>query len=406
MKFIMLVPEAHGHVNPTLPLAAELTAHGHEVVYFLPEAFAAVVRANGATLRPIAPLLEFPTDSSRSPFNLRQMAELTTEQQAAMTERIGRVQDRLRATLPELQGRIAAEAADCVIYDAYGFWLPDVARTIPGPKVAFFPTFAIPDGQVPRDTLAVAGRQFFPSAFLSLQTSLGFGSFFAEPFHAEDVNVVALPRAFQPNPDAFDDRYLFVGPSIRREGPIGDFPIEVLADRRVALVSLGTAASDAAFFDACFDAFAGSDWLVVAATGRTDPGTLRPLPDNVIARTHVPQLAVLERASVFVTHGGMNSTMEGLWYGVPLVVVPQHGDQPLVAERVATLGLGRTLMPEELSGAAVKEAVDAVIEDRQVAENVGRFQAEMREAGGAPRAAEVIERYAAHACEATPVLTI
>ena len=288
MKFIILVPEAHGHVNPTLPLAAELTAHGHEVVYFLPEAFAAVARANGATLRAIPPLLEFPTDSSRSPFNLRQMAELTTEQQAAMTERIGRMQERMRAMLPELQGRIAAEAADCVIYDAYGFWLPDVARTIPGPKVAFFPTFAIPDGQVPRDTLAVAGRQFFPSAFLSLQTSLGFGSFFAEPFHAEDVNVVALPRAFQPNPDAFDDRYLFVGPSIRREGPIGDFPIEALADRRVALVSLGTAASDAAFFDACFDAFASSDWLVVAATGRTDPGTLRPLPDNVIARTHVP----------------------------------------------------------------------------------------------------------------------
>jgi MGT family glycosyltransferase len=396
MKFVILVPEAHGHVNPTLPLAAELAARGHEVIYFLPEKFAPAVAANGASVRPIAPIFNFPSDGSGPPIGLRRTAEMSAEQQAAMTEFAERLRGTMNDELPKLKERIAAEAADCVIYDVYGMWVPGLARDLPEPKVAFFPTFAIQDGRTPLDTISTAGRPAFPPALMERVAQSGLMSigFFKEPFRAEGLNIVTLPRSFQPNPTEFDARYLFVGPSIRSEGPIGDFPLDQLAGKQVALVSLGTAAADATFFDACFEAFAGSDWLVVASTGRTDPATLRPLPSNVIARPHLPQLAVLERASVFVTHGGMNSAMEGLWYGVPLVVVPQHADQHLVAERVTARGLGLALDGDKLTGEAVREAVDAVIADQRIATNVAEMQTEMQAAGGAPRAADAVERFA------------
>jgi MGT family glycosyltransferase len=104
----------------------------------------------------------------------------------------------------------------------------------------------------------------------------------------------------------------------------------------------------------------------------------------------VPQLAVLQHASVFITHGGMNSTMEALWFGVPPVVAPQGGDQPLVAERVAALGLGRALDPGNVSGPVLREVVEEVVADATVRMQIASMQREMRDAGGAARAARAI----------------
>jgi MGT family glycosyltransferase len=395
MKFVILAPEAHGHVNPTLPLAAALAARGHEVVYFLPDMFAEVVRANGATLRPTEPIIEFPTDGTFPRIGrMSQLTELDPEQRSAMEAFFGQLQDKMGEALPELRQRVAAVEPDCVIYDAYGFWIVDVALAQTAPKVSLFSTFAVPDGETPLDILSLAGDNVLPTQLFSgMSPPMPFAQI-TTPFHAEGLNIVPLPRSFQPDPAAFDDRYLFVGPSVRDEGSPGDFPLHRLTGQRVALVSLGTGAVDPSFFRTCFDAFAGSEWLVVAATGRSDPAAIGSVPENVIARPHLPQLAVLERASLFITHGGMNSTMEGLWHGVPLLVVPQHADQPLVAQRVAALSLGRALDAATLTPADVRETAESISRDREFHDNIRRIQEEMRAGGGANRAAAAVEQYA------------
>jgi UDP:flavonoid glycosyltransferase YjiC (YdhE family) len=65
----------------------------------------------------------------------------------------------------------------------------------------------------------------------------------------------------------------------------------------------------------------------VLAVGGVDPAALGPIPPNVEVHAHVPQLAVLRRARVFVTPAGMGSTMESLYFGVPMVAVPQMAEQ-------------------------------------------------------------------------------
>jgi MGT family glycosyltransferase len=66
-------------------------------------------------------------------------------------------------------------------------------------------------------------------------------------------------------------------------------------------------------------------------------------------RPFVPQLEMLQRASMFVTHGGMNSTMEALYYGVPMVVLSQMMEQEMTARRIEELGLGVALDQENLT---------------------------------------------------------
>ena len=64
---------------------------------------------------------------------------------------------------------------------------------------------------------------------------------------------------------------------------------------------------------------------------KIDPASLGVIPNNFIVRPHVPQLEVLRRADLFITHGGMNSVSEGCWYGVQMIVLPQVGDQVVIA---------------------------------------------------------------------------
>jgi MGT family glycosyltransferase len=98
---------------------------------------------------------------------------------------------------------------------------------------------------------------------------------------------------------------------------------------------------------------------------------------------------VLARAQAFVTHGGMNSLMESLYFGVPMVVVPQMVEQRVNAHRVAELGLGVTLPPEALTVDALREAVERV-DQSDVRERVKNMRRIVREAGGAKRAVDAI----------------
>jgi MGT family glycosyltransferase len=132
---------------------------------------------------------------------------------------------------------------------------------------------------------------------------------------------------------------------------------------------------------------------VVVSTGQEDPADLGPLPANVLARRSVPQLQVLERAALFVTHGGMNSVNEAMRAGVPALVVPQGADQPMVARRVVELGAGLSLRTEDATEETVHALARRLLEDPRFRAAAAAQRAAQEEAGGARRAVDELERY-------------
>ena len=72
-----------------------------------------------------------------------------------------------------------------------------------------------------------------------------------------------------------------------------------------------------------------------------NPETLGNIPSNIWTYSYVPQLEVLQHTDLFITHGGMNSVNEAMYYGVPMLVMPVINDQPLNAAQVEKLKLGK-----------------------------------------------------------------
>jgi MGT family glycosyltransferase len=105
-------------------------------------------------------------------------------------------------------------------------------------------------------------------------------------------------------------------------------------------------------------------------------------------------LEILPHTSLFVTHCGMNSTMESLYYGVPMVGLPQQGEQMMTARRIQELGLGTALDMNTLTVEKLRETVKAAISNPDFRKNAQAMQQHVRNAGGYQRAADAILGYA------------
>ena len=163
-------------------------------------------------------------------------------------------------------------------------------------------------------------------------------------------------------------------------------------------VSLGTLFNaEPAFYRSCFEAFGGRNARVVMSIGTAiSAGSLGAAPANFVVRPWIPQLEVLRRASVFVSHGGMNSVSESLYSGVPLVVVPQMGEQEIVGHRVEGLGAGLCLAKKHVTADRLRQCVDRVLGDDGFRKQAAAVRRSFEAAGGADRGADAILAFTRH----------
>jgi MGT family glycosyltransferase len=179
--------------------------------------------------------------------------------------------------------------------------------------------------------------------------------------------------------------------SSRTEVP---FPFEQLTGKPLIYASMGTLQNRIVeVFQTIAAACAGLDaQLVISLGGSATPDAFPNLPGNPIVVRYAPQLALLERATMMITHAGMNTTMECIKYGVPMVAIPVANDQPGVAARIAWNGAGELIPLKQLCVPKLRIAVQKVLTQQSYQENALRLQAAMQRSGGVTWAADIIEQ--------------
>ncbi|MEU8784996.1 macrolide family glycosyltransferase [Streptomyces sp. NPDC048637] len=383
-----------GHIGPTLGLTRELVRRGHRVTYFVDHQYSEVIEATGAravgyTSRRGAFFKEPYADAAR----------LAAEGLDLLVESMERVHPLALSTL-------AADPPDIVLYDFESF----AAARMTAHVLGCVTTVQLGVSHVSNEVFSLREMLFDPddpsireggTAVMRFAQDNGIapdglGRFVRE---WDERNLGFLPREFQIEGSTFDERFAFVGPTVTE--PEEDAPWSPPADgRRLALVSLGTEANQQRdFFRTCVDAFDEADWHVVMTLGRDgDLAGLGALPPHVEAHQWLPHPVVLPHADVLVCHAGMGSVMEALSFATPVVAVPpQTFELTLTARRLAELGLGRMINGDQLTADTLAAAVGDIVADPESPERMARMRASIRGAGGAVRAAGLLEQWAVRA---------
>jgi len=386
----------YGHMNPTLPLVAELVRRGEQVRYYSSETFRPAIEQAGATFRGIDAVM---TEHTSVDENLMRYA-LTL---------IRATQEIIPLILPEVQ----AEPPDYLLHDALCPWGKCVAQILKIPAIASVATLARPHSVLHPEVLAsffILLPTVMQMALTSQRERAQFGAIckhlqktyqIPRPTigsvynNLADFNIVYSTRQMQIYPCAFDERFKFVGPFLGGEVAAPPFPFEELGEEPLIYIALGTVFNDnVTFYRLCLEAFADRPYRVVLVIGsKVDLPDLGTIPSNFIIKPFVPQFQLLQRAALFITHGGMNSVSGGLWAGVPLLMLPQAADQPLIAKRVQRLGAGKWLRPRHLTAHQLRAAAEEILAQPTYRQRSAAIGVSFRQAGGPTAAVDAIEAF-------------
>ena len=385
-KIVFFCIPAHGHTNPTLGVVRELVARGHEVWYYSYNIMREKIEAAGARF------------VSCDDYDMEQ--RLTPKDATRIGKDLAFSTKIIVDTTLALDGKVCADMeklrADCIVADSMAVWGKAVALKLGIPFVSSTTTFAFNKhsakimkqgaGELFRMLLSLpkAGKQ------IKRLRAAGYPVKSILDIIQNDENthtVVYTSPEFQPCADTFSDKYAFVGPSIRPAA------VEIEKTReKLIYISMGTVNNDLLpLYQRCIAAFADTDYQVILSAGNLVAiEDLGKLPENISAFSHVDQIAVLQKADAFISHCGMNSVNESLYFGVPLIMLPQTAEQGGVAERVSQLGAGIKLQKSD--AASILEATRRVLTNPSYSRSAAAIAAGFRRCSGAVGAADKIEQ--------------
>lgn len=411
--FGLLCPATTGHLNTMLPLGKELQQRGHQVTFFGVLDAEARTRAAGLDFQAIA-TGQFPLGA-----------------QAKFMEGLGKLNglQALQYTVSEVKKKaeiFLQEAPDIINHAGVEVLLVDqvfpqggaIADYLGLPFVTICSAVVLnQDPTVPPGSTAWG---YDPSGLGQLRNRIGYRLFnqLIKPVtgvinhYRRQWN---LPPQYTPNqrysplaqisqqPAAFEfprqnlpPHFHFTGPfhsTVGRDVP--DFPWEKLTNQPLIYASLGTIQNQLMpVFEKIAAACAELDAQLVISLGGSKTETPPKFTGNPLVVPYAPQLELLPKTTLMITHGGLNSTLECLNNAVPMVAIPIANDQPSVAARIAWAGAGEFIPIKKLEVNKLRSAVQKVLTTPSYKQNALRLQTAIKAAGGVKKAADIIERVA------------
>ena len=408
----VLVPSSPGHLNPMTSLGRELLRRGHRVVVATLADAEPAVRASGLEAL-VMGVPEFPPGSLGAVY--AKLGRLRGR--AALKYTVELITTSARIALRDAPGAFRSIGADLLLVDQASPGGGAVADHLGLPFVTvanalmFNFEWDVPPTSTPwPPARSILGRSRNALAYAALWPTIGP----LARIIAERRKAWGLPPGYDPRgwyspfaevcqqPAEFEFPRRDLPPCFHFTGPFQDpkarapvpFPFEALDGRPLVYASMGTLQNRLLWiFRAIAEACDGLGvQLVISLGGSADPEVLGPLPGSPLVVRAAPQLELLGRARLTITHAGMNTTLESLARGVPLVAIPITNDQPGVAARIAWTGTGLVVPPSRLTTRRLRKTIARVLAEPSFAASAARMRDAIARAGGVTRAADVVER--------------
>jgi MGT family glycosyltransferase len=408
----VLVPGALGHLNPASCLGRELQARGHVVTVFQVSDLEEAVRATGLEYREIGEK-QFPQGSYND-----HLAYLgTLKGLAALRYTISFFAFKSRMLFTEGPDLVRGLGINLLLVDEVEPAGAILAEYLRLPYVTLSNALTVyRDTNIPPVFTTWKFSRGYPA---KIRNALGYllqerlakewldalnlqrrawrlAPYFApEDFISPWGHLTQQPSCFDYPREHLPPQFHYTGPwHDRRVRPPVSFPFEKLDGRPLIYASMGTLQNQIQrVFREIAQACEGLDaQLVISLGGGTKPELVAPLPGNPLVVGYAPQLELLARAALTITHAGLNTVLESLSCGVPMVAIPVGNDQPGVAARVKWLGAGELLPLKRLRADRLRTVVKKVLEQDRYRLNAFRSKHEIEGTDGVAKAAGLIEQ--------------
>ena len=381
---------AFGHINPTLALVTELVKQGVRLTYFTTEAFRNIIEPTGAKFVAV-PSWMAENDKHNDGEKKEDDGGVAAAVPFLFLNEAGAYIDTILDTLHD-------DKPDAIVHDFAGIAGTIAADNLNVPNVMLYTSYPSNDSYS-----VAAGFESCPADHPLRKAAAGIAAGYAEKYGCRvmtvkeifdghgDFNLVMMQKKLVPNYESFDDSFVFTGVQIGKRTAFGSWKAP---DNGKPLLysSLGTAFNNwPEYYPILFDAVRDLDINVFAALGSIDPASLKDIPANVEVGQMVPQLDILSQASVFITHAGMGGTGEAIYYGVPMIAIPQMEEQAITARQIEKLGLGVAFLDKSaITSEALKTAIQKLLTEPSYKAAAEQFSADMKTLGGAKASAEAL----------------
>jgi zeaxanthin glucosyltransferase len=408
----LMCPASTGHWNTMLPLGKELQQRGHRVTFVGVLDAQPKAQAAGLEFKVIGES-EFPSGSAAE--SIAKLGQLSGQEAFKYTIKL--FQDITDISLRDAPTAIKDAGIEALLIDQAmpeGGTIADVSRL---PFITICSAVVL--NREPSVPPFMTDWYYSPAWWAKLRNKLGYQLLnrATQPItdlidnYRREKNLPAYSNANkrysqlaqisqQPAELEFPRKDLpqwfhFTGPYHNSTGRVvPDFPFDKLTGRPLIYASMGTIQNRLlnvfqAIAGACKDLDAQ---LVISLGGSASPEVLQGLPGNALVVGYAPQLQLLEKADLTITHAGMNTTLECLTNGVPMVAIPVANDQPGIASRIVWSGCGEAVPVKKVNVNNLRTAIKKVLMEESYRKNALRLQEAIQKAGGTKRAIDIVEQ--------------
>ena len=397
-SIVFLIDNKEGHIIPSFKLAHSLRKRGHEIIYLSIVDNEQIVKSQGFRFYPLF------RDIYAEGFNQANKIGMDNEQRDKMGKHLSKIMSgaldsffaEVRPDLLIITVFLRMEAI--LLYHKYDITPVIMTTYLRSTGMTFAEECMHIVLNLPGDT-ATEIVEFIMSMgipFTSLRELLKPASTFHE--------LILCPKEFDMNPSPFPDEHVHhLGPSIFEKRIFGSHsePVSVDPEKKIIYASLGSyaviygkASSD--FFENMINIMKEEEFtnfhLILSTGHEFDVSVLKGIPDNVSLVKWAHQTDILKRASLVMTHGGLGTIKESIFYGVPMIVFPMLYDQLRNAVLVDYHTLGISEEIEEISKDSLKSAILYVLNSQLIHAGIKKMSAVFQEKEGSPLGTELIEK--------------
>jgi zeaxanthin glucosyltransferase len=409
--FGMICPAATGHLNPMLSLGCELQRRGHQVTLFGIHDARSKTLAAGLDFQVIGES-EFPTGSTVDFF--AQLGNLSGF--AAFQYTLNWMRQSAAVVLRDTPALISASKVEALLVDQVSPAGGTVADYLEIPFISVCNALLLnrEEGVPP----AFTSWSYSPAWWARLRNRTGYVLLnrlarpirevilsyrqqWKLPLFKEPDQIYSQLAQISQQPSAFDFPRTELPKCFHFTGPYTDaasreavsFPFEKLTGQPLVYASMGTIQNRKQEIFRCIaESCMGLEVQLVISQGNDGAPSLTDLPGAPLVVRYAPQLELLQRTTLTITHAGLNTTLESLSNAVPMVAIPITNDQPAVGSRLQWAGAGEVVSLKRLDTPKLRAAIQRVLSEDSYKKNASRLQQAIEQAGGVRRAIDIVEQ--------------